>query len=400
MSLTTPTIAEINANIISQLEASLGQTIPILPKAFSRVLAKALAAVFVLLYKYAGFMFLQMFVQHASFAETEINGKLVRPLVEWGRLVGLGDPNPATRAEVTSTVVVEEQIGDLPASSLLIRDTTGVIYSVVYAVALDASTVTATLQAVAGGDDDLGSGSIGNLEIGDELSFANPLPYVGRVVTVASVITTAADAETETAYRNRVIRRFQRKPQGGAEADYQLWGEEVAGIVAVYPYAGNLPGEVDLYVEATEESSGSEDGIPTVDQLADVYDSVRYDENGDAKRAPINHAINVLPIVRLEIGASVTGLTVDDESVVEEDINDAIDQYLRNLEPYIVGLSTLPRRDRVLSADVGGIVSDVVRAAGGTFGVVTISLNGDDINAYTLDRGEKARLIDAGVTFI
>lgn len=83
MSLQTPTTKEISDNIIAQLEASLNQSIPLLPKSFLRVLSKALAGVFVLLYKYGGFMFLQVFVRTASAKETIINGNSVTPLIEW-----------------------------------------------------------------------------------------------------------------------------------------------------------------------------------------------------------------------------------------------------------------------------------------------------------------------------
>jgi hypothetical protein len=92
MSLQTPTTKEISESIIAQLEASLNQSIPLLPKSFLRVLAKTLAGVFVLLYKYAGFMFLQMFVQTASAKQTTVNGKTFTPLTQWGRLIGVGDP--------------------------------------------------------------------------------------------------------------------------------------------------------------------------------------------------------------------------------------------------------------------------------------------------------------------
>src|SRR5688572_33403714 len=87
MALVTPTTAQVAANLIAQLEAALSQTIPLLPKAFTRVLAKTLSGVFIVLYKYAGFNLLQQFVVTASFEETEVNGTLIRPLVEWGRLV-------------------------------------------------------------------------------------------------------------------------------------------------------------------------------------------------------------------------------------------------------------------------------------------------------------------------
>ena len=77
MSINTPTTAEINAQIIAQLEASLNQTIPLLPKSFNRVLAKALAGVFIIIYKYAGFIALQQFVATATIEETTINGVTV-----------------------------------------------------------------------------------------------------------------------------------------------------------------------------------------------------------------------------------------------------------------------------------------------------------------------------------
>jgi len=92
MPLVTPTLQQISGNILAQLEAALSRDVPLLPKGFSRVLAKALAGVTITLWKYAGFSLLQQFVSTASFEETEVNGTILRPLVEWGRLVGVGDP--------------------------------------------------------------------------------------------------------------------------------------------------------------------------------------------------------------------------------------------------------------------------------------------------------------------
>src|SRR5690606_6227064 len=128
VSLAVPTTAEIRDQIVSQLESSLSTTIPLLPKAFSRVLATALAGVFILLYKYASSLFLNLFVAHASFKATIINGKSVTPLIEWGRLIGVGDPEPATRGEFTIQITVTNQTGTLPAQTQLVRPSTGVIY--------------------------------------------------------------------------------------------------------------------------------------------------------------------------------------------------------------------------------------------------------------------------------
>ncbi len=81
-----PTTAALRDTIVAQIAGSISQTIPLLPKAFTRVLAAVLAAAIVIVYKYASWQFLQLFVAHATDKETEINGKKIRPLVEWGRL--------------------------------------------------------------------------------------------------------------------------------------------------------------------------------------------------------------------------------------------------------------------------------------------------------------------------
>ena len=149
MSLQTPTTKDISDNIIAQLEASLNQSIPLLPKAFLRVLAKALGGVFILLYKYAGFMFLQMFVQTASISETTINGKTVSPLTQWGRLIGIGDPVAATNAELLIDITVDNQTGTLPSGSQLVNSANGVTYITIGTINLNASTVQVTIRASA-----------------------------------------------------------------------------------------------------------------------------------------------------------------------------------------------------------------------------------------------------------
>lgn len=386
MSLETPTTRQLSDQIVGQLAASLAQTIPLLPKSFARVLAWVLAGVFVLLYKYAGFIFLQLFVAHASDQETTVNGKKLVPLIEWGVLLGVGRPLAGVRAQHMVSIAVTNQTGSIPAGSTLLRSETRVLYQTVAAVALDAPTVQLQIKAIgdeSGGD---GSGALGNLTNGDELTFANQPPNVGRIATVVSQVTTGADAETTDAYRGRIVRRVQRRPQGGAYADYQTWGEEVEGIVAIYPYAGD-PGEVDIYVEASEASSGSADGFPTAPQLAAVLESIELNEAGLATRRPVNAAPNVLSITRVPFAFQVSGLSPDTQET-RDAIEAGLDEYLRSREPFIVGLSSLPREDRITEAATSGIVDSIVNAQGAT--VTTVSMTPGP--AYTLGPGEKAKL--------
>lgn len=389
MSVEAKSVASIETLIIGQLQGSIGQTIPLLPKSFSRVLAKALAAVHVQLYKYGGFIFLQQYVAHATMQEVTINGKRVRPLAEWGNLIGAGEPVAAQRAELNFSVTVLNQTGTLKAGQKLVRSETGVIYTVLSERALDAPTVQVRIKAVSdqtGGD---GSGDIGNLADGDTLSFASTPPNVASEGTVASTAVQGANAEDVEVYRRRIIRYFQRRPQGGAYADYQTWAEGVAGILNAYPYAAAMPGEVDVFVEATVASSGSPDGIPTAPQLTAVLNAINLDVGGRATRRPVNAAVNVKAITRSGISVVVVGLEVLDEPATQTAIESGLDEYLRSREPFIVGLSVLPRTDRITQAAVAGIVNDIVDAAGGS--VASVAL-GHSFEARSLRDGEKAKL--------
>lgn len=398
MSPVPPTTKEIADNILAQLEASLNQSLSLLPKAFTRVLAKALAAVFVLIYKYAGFMFLQIFVRTASMATTEVNGVSLVPLIEWGRLIGVGDPTAATQAELLIEITVTNQTGVLPVSSQLLGATNGVTYVTLTAVTLDASTKQVAVRAVSdqsGGD---GSGAIGNLPAASTVSFANPLANVARAAVVVSASVTGSDAESPENYRQRVLDRFQKRPQGGAYADYEVWGEEAAGILNVYPYASECPGQVDVYVEATPESSGSPDGIPTTPQLNAVLQLIESDSAGLATRRPVGALVNAFPINRLGFTVTVFALTVSDPAQTQADIETALTEYFLAREPFIVGLSVPPRLDRITRTAVDGTIEDIVSAAGGVFGGSSVTQSGTLVEAYTLGIGEKAKLLSVAFT--
>lgn len=387
MSLETPTTRAISDQIVAQIAAAISQSIPLLPKTFSRVLAWALAGAVVLVYKYAGFIFLQLFVAHASLDETTINGKKVRPLIEWGRLFGVGDPQPATKAELLVAITVTNQTGSIAAGTQLLYAPTRVVYLTTAAVDLDAPTVQVTVRAESddqGGD---GSGDIGNLVAGSVVSFASTPAGVATNAVVVSQSVTAADAESAEAYRARIARRVQRRPQGGAYADYQGWAEEVEGIAHAYPYTGTNPGEVDVYIQATPESSGDPDGIPTGAQITAVEESIQLNEAGLATRRPVGAAVNGRPISLVTFDIEVSNLdpdTAETRAAIEE----GVAEYLKSREPFIVGLSSLPRDDRITDAAVSGIVDDIVSAEGAT--VTTVELTPGP--AYTLGPGEKARL--------
>lgn len=393
MNLPTPTTQEIYATMIAQIELSTSQTIPLLPKAFVRVFARVFAGVFITLWKYAGSIALQLFVRTAQFGETTINGVSVNPLVEWGRLIGVGDPAPATPAELTFAVTVTNQSGFIPSSTQIVHSPTGIVYLTTASVPLDAPTVQVGAVASSDPNGNAGAGVAGTLEIGTESAFASPISGVQRTVVVAGIVTPGTDAETPDAYRARIVRRFQRRPQGGAYADYRAWGEEPSDVVNVYPYTGQ-PGEVDVYVEV-DATEYNPDGIPTQPQLDAVRDAIEFDVSGKASRRPANAAVNVLPIDRIGFNVAVNGLAGPSVPETEDAIRRAVDDYLRAREPFILGLSVLPRADRVTLAAVSGVIDETASASGHIVASVSIA-RGDDpgnpLPIYQLGDGEKAGL--------
>ena len=390
MALETPTTKEIQDSIINQVVASTSTVAELLPRAFTRFFAKVLAGVFMLIYKYAGWMFLQIFVRTASFQETTVLGQTLTPLIEWGRLIGVGDPTPAIQAELLLDIVVTNQTGSLLAGTQAVSNKNGITYILLSPVTLDAATKQGTFRAASDIDGGTGGGTIGNLDPGDIVSFVNPLANVERDMSVDSVTTTGVDGETEPVYRQRVIDRFQQQPQGGSGVDYVIWGV-IEGIVkSIYPYTGE-DGFVDVYVEVFP--SVEPDGIPTQQILDDVADVITFDD-GAQTRKPINAKLNTLPITRLEFTVNVIGMEVPDSGTTEPLIVEALETYFLEREPFIDGVIPLPRRDRVQVSNVNSIVDSFVSAAGGSFIGITLFLGALQIQIeYSFQFGEKSKVI-------
>lgn len=392
MSLTTPTTQQTADNITAAIAGTIGQTIPLLPKSFTRAMAKATAGVFMLVFKYAGFSLQQMFVGEATIDETVINGKTIRPLIELGRRVGVPDPDAGLRAQLTIQITVLNQVGNLDVNAQLVRTETGVLYLTQTAVALDAPTKLVDMQANSDQDGNGGVGAVGNLEVGDEVFFASPPANVADKATVAAVVTTGADAEPTDTYRASVAQRSSERPQGGAYADYRTWGEAVAGIARIFPYTGDTPGEVDVYVEATVASSGDADGVPTQAQLDSVSIAIEQNTSGLAENRPAGAAVNTLEISRQPFDVEVSGLIASDPVTAQATITAAVDELLRSREPFIVGLSMLPRTDRITASSVAGIAGDAADAEGASISSVTLNVAGSPVTAWTLVGGQRAKL--------
>lgn len=394
MSPPIPTTKDLAAAIVAAIKASLNQFATLLFKAFIIVLGDALSGVLVTLYKYSNYIFLQLFVVTAALDEITVNGRKINPLIFWGRLVGAGDPVAPTSAEHEIDVTVVTQGGTLKAGETqVIGSPNGYTYTLTADLLLNSDVVTGTFRASNDPDNTGGAGAGGNLTVGDIATFATPYGDVEPDAVVSARTADGADGESADAYRNRVARRFGGRPQGGAGLDYVYWALEEAGIINVYVYKGD-PGEVDVYSEATPASSGNPDGIPTVAQLDGVKALIELDSGGLAFRRPVGSFVNSLPISRSGFTVDVLDLTGEDLPALKIAISDAIETFLFEREPYVDGVTPLPRKQDINRDDITTIVRDYAAAANGTFAsvVVKFTVSGLAFSVYTLAEGEKAKL--------
>jgi uncharacterized phage protein gp47/JayE len=159
MAIQTPTIREIANNIISDIEAELSQTIPLLAKAVFRLLSWAFAGIFIILYKYGTDAYNQRFVQTAGRDFLILLGNLVGVTITAAQAwEGFG----TSVAGVGATVY---------AGTQLVNNATGTIYLVLSDASEAAGIVTLNLRAASTGD-------ITNLNIGDTLRYVNPISDV------------------------------------------------------------------------------------------------------------------------------------------------------------------------------------------------------------------------------
>jgi hypothetical protein len=129
-------------------------------------------------------------------------------------------------------------------------------------------------------------------------------------------------------------------------------------------------------------------------QLTAVEAAINLDVGGKATRRPANARLNMQPITRAGFTVTISGLTPETQEI-KDAIELGLEEYLRAREPYIVGLSVLPRDDRVTAAALSGIVDTIASAFGATVTTVEVTPG----PAYTLGHGEKAKLA-ATPTFV
>jgi len=359
MSLIIPTLSEIKAQIITDIEGAIGQTSPIFPKAFVRVTAAALAGLQWLCYRFAVWCYHQIFTATADEAAV-----LAR-----GAQYGLA-PTVAVAAKLEA-----EATGDndttIEAGTLWYAG--DMVYSQTEAEIIAGGIATIEIECLTAGED-------GNLENGETVSLASPITGVNNDATITDTVITGEDAESLESFRLQVQERERRRPQGGAIADYVEWALEVPGIIKAFAHRLTA-GYATIYPMIALIGTLGE-RIPDAPKLAEVEAYL-----SDAVRKPLQCTPIAAAMTEIVFDITITDLSPDTAA-----IRAAIET---ELESYLLARYPKQYPDETIPVDVVSIaaLSGVVVAAGMQSGILTMEVDSTpESNEYTLQPGELAIL--------
>jgi len=361
-----PTTQEIYVLILSELEAEFNITIPQTGQNYLRTMAAVQAAELRLLYLFAAQ------VQKNIFADTADPEDLGGTLERFGRVKLGRDPFNAI-AGIYECVIFGTIGAVIPANTQFKSDddslSPGLTYVLDSAYTIVAGPNTILLRALTPGLD-------GDLQIGNTLTSTAPLVLIDRNATVTGIDTEPIAAETIAEYRENILRAFRLNPQGGAQADYVLWANEVQGVSEAYPYTtGGNTNTVDLFIEATVVDSIDGKGTPDSALIQAVSDAIELPIGNNPSRKPITTIVSYLPITPLNVDIEINNyvdLTPDKQTLIEN----ALTSYYAKVRPFLSGVdSVVDRNDITTLNNISSVILDAV--PGSIFDTPVLKVSGN-----------------------
>lgn len=336
-----PTAKELSDKVLSDLEGAVGQTSPILPKAFLRILAVAIGGVLALLLRIVKWTYQQIFVPTAD----------EEALFLRGQEYSMG-PIPGVAA-VLETQIIGTPDTVVPAGTIWTGDN-GLAYSQDYLSTIGiAGTVNSRFTC-------LEIGVAGSIAGGGLLAVASPLSGVDGA-SVISILTEGEDQETTEQFRARLSLRIAGQPQGGSAADYVRWAMEVPGVVKAFAFR-TAAGEVTVYpLEATSGTAR----IPAAGKISEVDAYIDHPE-----RRPLTADVITAAMTQRTADFTITTLNPGDDST-KLAITNEITRYLYAAYPKQYPDETDPTNVVSVSA-IQGIIS----SAGASAASVTMTVSG------------------------
>jgi uncharacterized phage protein gp47/JayE len=380
--ITIPTTAELYEDILADLEAEYGESIPAFGKVFLRAVAGVQAAKLKLYYLAIANIQKNIFVDTA---DSEASGGT---LERFGRIKLGRNPFPATAAqyeiEVTGTIgAVIDSLTTFKSDD----DSTnpGKLYILDTTFTLASSPDTLVVRALEAGLDS-------QLDVGDTMTATIPIANVNKQAEVVSETVEPLAEEDIEDYRDNVLEAYRLEPQGGAASDYRIWASDAQGVRQVYAYAKtNAPGEINLYVEANRADSTDSRGTPSAAILEEVEEVVDFDPDttkplNERGRRPLQVVVNYEPVsvklITIEI-SSYTGITTE----LQAQNLTALDTLVDGVRPFVAGADVLSNQNDILNTNkIIGTLLDV--NPGAVFGTVTLKVDGVAMTSRTFIDGD------------
>lgn len=343
----TPKINELRQSFISAFEDNYG-TINRGLKSVFNTLSVVYAGVLRLVYLYAARVQKNVW---PDLADSEVDGGT---LERFGRSRLGRDPFPASQG--VYLIDITGAIGGTVAASIIFKSTSGFSYSNETAFTLTGTTGQITVRSLTPGLD-------AQLQPGDTIVATQPILNVDEAGIVNQEIETPLNAEDIEDYRAKIEQSFRIESQGGASGDYRIWSSDAQGVREVYPYVDS-PGDIDLYVEATEEDSTDGNGTPSQTILDNVEEVVNQDPDttkslNERGRLPLGvFNVDYLPITTIPVSVTVTGYTGNTSEAVPV-IEAALKEYFYDIRPYVPGADPIDASTLYQNRLVGVVVDAV-----------------------------------------
>ena len=380
--------------LIQSFQEKFNNKLRLLPKSFIVVLSKVLAAVYVTVYKTAGWYYMQLFPDTASFKSVTVLGRTVRPLVLLGKQFGVGEPHigQAWAGFVRVRAVAYNKA--VAAGTQMKSDVTGLVYNVTESTGIDADEVDVPVCCVQ-------TGLSGNLSEGDPIKFVSPLGFVEQNAVVSGTTRAGTDDETEEHYRARFRTGYGPQPQGGTITDYRTWAFDAQGVLQVYPCNDKAsPAGVLIYVAGDPDIYP--DRIPDRGLCVAVGEVCSYDPDTGLARKPLTAVLdpradgsylNVRPVTVKTFDVSVTEVTGVVIADFGSSLKGELETYFTNRQPFIRGADDEnARTDAVTRNDIISVANGVAKSHLGRFGSASVSLAGEDTEYCQLACGELCKL--------
>lgn len=380
--MTLPSLNQLYTEILADLQAEFGVSIPVFGKSFLRAIAMVQAAKLKLYYLSIGFLQKNIFIDTAD--SEAIGGTLER----FGRVKLNRSPFEAVQGKYTVTVT-GTAASVIPAQTIFKSNDTAASPGKLFTLD-DAYTMTGTSDSITIRALEAGTGS--KLVIGNTLTLTAPLIGIDAIATVTAETVLPLAAESLDDYRKKALQAYRLEPQGGAATDYRLWAADAQGVAQSYPYAkSGAANEINLYVEATIADSTDGKGTPDSLILQAVADVVEFDPDTtkplyERGRRPLGvYEVNYLPITVKEIDVEIAGY-INSTPAIELSITTALTTEISKMRPFIAACDILDEKNDIL--DTNRIISIILNARpGSVFGAITLKVDNTTMSTYTFLNG-------------